>query len=56
MKSNSGTVEELHKHVNTLKDAVLEPIREYLRANAGSTIPPELDRALQTLISYVSSF
>ncbi len=54
MKSNSETVEQLHKHVNTLKDAVLEPIREYSNANAGSTIPLELNRALDTLTSYVS--
>jgi len=54
MKSNTETVDELRKHVNTLKDAVLEPIREYARTDGASTMPPELDRTVQTLVSYVT--
>ncbi len=54
MKSNTETVDELRKHVNTLKVSVLEPIREYARTDAGSTLPPELDQPVQILISYVT--
>ena len=44
---------ELCKHVNTLKDAILGPIQEYLSTNPGSTLPPELDQMVETLTSYV---
>ena len=54
MKSNTETVEELRKHVDTLKDGVLEPIQEYARTGAGGTMPPELDKTVQLLISYVT--
>ena len=55
MDSNAETVDELRKHVNTLKDAVLDPIREYAYTDAGTvTMPPELDRTVRMLISYVT--
>ena len=53
MRSNSETVTELCKHVNTLKDAVLGPINEYSSVNSGSTLPPELDQTVEALTSYV---
>ena len=55
MKSNTETVDELRKHVNTLKDAVLEPIQEYAHTNVGSTaMPSELDQTVQILILYMT--
>ncbi len=54
MKSNTETVDELRKHVNTLKVSVLEPIPKYARTDTGSTLPPELDQPVQILISYVT--
>ena len=42
---------ELHKHVNTLKDAVLELIQEHACTSVGSTMPPEVDQRVQLLIS-----
>ena len=52
MSSNSDTVTKLCEHVNMLKNAVLEPIQEYSDADGVSTLPPELERAVQALTSY----